>query len=148
MALGGGNVAGIMILFTRYVLASVLVVTAAVGQPARMGGGGERAFATVPMVGKGTWEDPRRPAFVAEAGIAFRYQVSDDGNTALVELAPGSVRELARLEAQLKAEPGARLFRSNTHKLGEITAEMRKLKRDFDPDSVAKPANAVVTGAN
>lgn len=132
--------------FTRYLMAGVFVVAAA--QPARMGGGGEQALVTVPMVGKGTWKDPRRPAFVAEAGIAYRYQVSDDGSTALVELAPGSVGELARLEAQLKTEPRARLFRSNTHKLDEITAEMRKFKRDFDPEPVAKPVNAAVNGAN
>jgi len=125
-----------------------LFVASGLAQPARVGGGGERAFATVPMVGAGTWEDPKRPAFVTEAGIAFRYQVSDDGKTALVELAPGSVRELARLEAQLKTEPRARLFRSHTHKLGEITAELRKLKRDFDPDSMAKPAAAASVGAN
>ena len=44
------------------------------------------------MVGAGTWADPKRPAFVREAGVPFRYQVSDDGTMALVEVRRKKVR--------------------------------------------------------
>ncbi len=54
----------------------------------------ERVYAAVPMTGRGTWADPRRPLFAPVASqmrsgarsgvIAFHYVLSDDGKTALV----------------------------------------------------------------
>ena len=49
-----------------------------------------RVLAVVPVVGKGTWNDPKRPMFAAAAAsstdrtgiIAFQQQLSDDGQFA------------------------------------------------------------------
>ena len=56
----------------------------------------ERIYAIVPMVGAGTWDDPKRPMFapvpqqttlVSRTGIiAFNHVESDDGNFALIEI--------------------------------------------------------------
>jgi hypothetical protein len=52
----------------------------------------ERLICVVPMIGSGTHEDPRRPMFAPIPGkgspdgiLAFAYQLSDDGQHALVE---------------------------------------------------------------
>jgi len=54
----------------RYII-TVLSLMAAFAQPSRVGGSGERYLIVVPMVGAGTFEDPKRPAFLREAGVAF-----------------------------------------------------------------------------
>ena len=101
----------------------------------------ERIVAIVPMVGAGTWDDPKRPMFVpgrqeargATPGItAFRYQVSDDGRFAIVEFQAPSRRELkAILESTasgVKALDPTRLTKA------QAEAELKLLKRDFDLD--------------
>jgi len=53
----------------------------------------ERVLLVVPMVGAGTYSDPRRPLFAPAPGErrtpngihSFSYEVSDDGKFALVE---------------------------------------------------------------
>jgi len=58
----------------------------------------ERLVCIVPMIGSGTYEDPRRPAYAptsneqgqAEPGLGilgYSFQISDDGQFALVEFA-------------------------------------------------------------
>lgn len=68
-----------------------------------------RAYCIVPMVGSGTLTDPRRPMFapapvaatavptaVDRTGIvAYQFQISDDGNSALVEFVAVSRAGLA-----------------------------------------------------
>ena len=81
----------------RYFLA-VLSLMAVSAQSARIGGNGERFLVLVPMVGAGTFEDPKRPAFLREAGVAFRYQLSDDGATAIAEVSPRGPLEMVKLE--------------------------------------------------
>src|SRR5713226_5098147 len=54
-----------------------------------------RLLCVVPMVGKGTWSDPKRPMYAPLPGAApstsrsgilgFVHQLSDDGQVALVE---------------------------------------------------------------
>ncbi len=94
------------------------------------------------MVGKGTWEDPKRPAIVREAGVPFSFQSSDDGTMALVEVSPRNVLEMQKLEEQLKKEPRAKLFRPGKDKLADAVAEFRKWKRDFDPSTFQKAGGA------
>jgi hypothetical protein len=100
-----------------------------------MGGSGVKALLTVPMIGAGTWDDPRRPALVREAGVGFRYQVSDDGTMALVEAAPGDLAGMAKLEELAKKEPRAKVFRPERDKHADVVAAFKLLKKDFDPAS-------------
>ena len=94
--------------------------------------GGGKTLLTVPMVGAGTWEDPKRPAFVRETGVPFRYQVSDDGLTAIVEAMPRTLAESAKLDDLAKKEPRARLYRPEKDKQSDVLIELKKQKRDFD----------------
>jgi hypothetical protein len=94
--------------------------------------GGGKMLLTVPMVGAGTWEDPKRPAFVRETGVPFRYQVSDDGATAIVEAMPRTLAESAKLDDLAKKEPRARLYRPEKDKQSDVLIELKKQKRDFD----------------
>src|ERR1700683_1824305 len=64
-----------------------------------------RLYAIVPMVGSGTWDDPRRPMFApipqqttpgTRTGIiAFNHVESDDGNSALIEIVAANRSELS-----------------------------------------------------
>lgn len=101
----------------------------------------ERIVAIVPMIGAGTWDDPKRPMFVPGRGEArsatpgitsFRYQVSDDARFAIVEFQAPSRRELkAILESTasgVKALDPTRLTKA------QAEAELKLVKRDFDLD--------------
>lgn len=103
----------------------------------------ERILCVVPMVGRGTPEDPRRPDHVpwppkaeaAAAGrgiLAFAYQVSDDGQWALVELV---ARDRKALEPVLSdRRPSVKVFERGKAQAAEIQAEFRNYKRDFELD--------------
>lgn len=115
----------------------------------------ERIYCVVPIVGKGTWEDPKRPMFapsrleraaqrLAERGttepgkplariLGYRYQVSDDGRFALVEFRANHA--LAFDEIMAHRSPDVKIFRIGAAKRQEIEGEFRRHKRDFDWDS-------------
>jgi hypothetical protein len=108
-------------------------------QNPRLSGGGAKTLLVVPMIGSGTYSDPKRPAFVREAGLPFRMQVSDDGTMALVEVSGRTPGELRRLEEQVKTDARAKVFHAGKDKSADVVAEFRKYKKDFDPDSFALP---------
>jgi hypothetical protein len=124
---------------------------------------GERVLAIVPMVGTGTYEDPRRPAFVpspSEAAsaerdgyreegkglVSFAYETSDDGRFALVEFV---AREPEALRDVLEDEGGrvVRAFRKGVDARADIETEFRKYKRDFRLDRFARPAGSTAEGS-
>ncbi len=105
------------------------------GQNIRVGRAGQKALLAVPMVGTGTWADPKRPAFVRESGAPFRFQVSDDGTMALVEASPRNLAEMAKLEEFVGKDARSVLFRPDKHPVSLVIAEFKKLKKDFDPES-------------
>ena len=109
-------------------------------QNVRFGEGGGKTLLAVPMVGAGTWADPKRPAFVREAGVPFRYQVSDDGTMALVEASPRNLAEMAKLAGLAKNDARAKVFRPEKDKKSDVEAEFKKLKKDFDPESFGRLA--------
>jgi hypothetical protein len=99
-----------------------------------------RLLCIVPMVGAGTDADPRRPAhapvFVPGAApsssgiIAYHYQLSDDGQYALVEF-------VARDRSAFKdilADRGmnVRTFEKGRDKLQDIEQEFRKHKKNIN----------------
>src|SRR5215469_7184103 len=69
----------------------------------------ERVYAILPIVGQGTWEDPKRPMFTPPPSamtpgdrsgiIAFHHEVSDDGQLALVEIVAADTPGLAAVLA-------------------------------------------------
>ena len=109
-------------------------------QNARIGEGGAKTMLAVPMVGTGTWEDPKRPAFVRESGVPFRFQVSDDGTMALVEASPRNLAEAAKLDGFVKNDARTKIFKSGKDKKADVEAEFKRLKKDFDPESFGRLA--------
>jgi len=115
----------------------------------------ERILCIVPMVGSGTWEDPRRPMFVPSPRekrqrasllrlaprrerisglrteiLSYHYELSDDGRYALVEFRARSPRAFERILAH--RGPGVKVFRPGRDRRERVEAEFRKYKRRFD----------------
>jgi hypothetical protein len=127
--------AGILYFIMRSLIAFLwMSLSVLPAQSARLGERSGKALMAAPMIGAGTWEDPRRPAFVQEARIPFQYQVSDDGTMALVEASPRNRAEMAKLEGLVKNDARAKIFRPEKDKKSDVEAEFKKLKKDFDPE--------------
>lgn len=108
-----------------------------------------RVLCVVPMIGTGTIADPIRPMFVpappdpskapdqavatAPPGIlAFQYQLSDDGNYALVELVGSDRNALAGVFNSTDAR--VKVFDLAKAKKNDIDTEFRKYKKTFSLD--------------
>lgn len=115
-----------------------LLILPVIGQSLLVGEGGGKRLLAVPMVGAGTWEDPKRPAIVVESGVPFRYQVSDDGTMALVEASPRNLAEMAKLDALAEKEPRAKVFKPGKDKKLDVETEFKRLKKDFDPEAFGR----------
>jgi hypothetical protein len=105
----------------------------------------ERLLCIAPMVGKGTWDDPRRPLFAPAPGevkpndrsgiIAWHFEPSDDGNFALVEFVAVNKAALARLIPT--NAPGVTIFERGKSKREDIEKAFKALKKNFDLDKFA-----------
>lgn len=118
-----------------------------------------RIYAIVPMVGSGTWADPRRPMFAPvvqqpvadqpvaqQAGtqqttpatrtgiIAFNSIESDDGNFALIEIVAANRKQLALITAQMTAAAvtGLQIFDRSTTPTATVQSAFQLLKQNFD----------------
>jgi hypothetical protein len=105
-----------------------------------------RAYAIVPMIGSGTWNDPMRPMFApaqqqmipgSRTGIiAFNQVQSDDGNFALVEIVAANAQQLAlitnQMTAQLSTATGFQLFNRSTTSAATVQTAFQSLKKNFD----------------
>ena len=114
----------------------------------------ERLWCVVPMVGQGTFDDPRRPQYAPLAGaaavdpstldasaipgiIAFSFQVSDDGNYALVEFV---ARDRAAFKDILADNrPVVQAFAKGTAKRADIESAFKLLKKNFDITTFGMP---------
>ena len=111
-----------------------------------------RVWAVVPMIGKGTLDDPRRPMFVpllseqadrAKKGdrsgiLGFSMQLSDDGKSALVEFigaTPADLKFIVNSNAS-----GVKAFERGVAKKEDIEAEFKKHKATFTLDSLTTGA--------
>jgi len=105
-----------------------------------------RVWAVVPLIGKGTPDDPRRPMFVpsraeqaarakgSRSGIlGYSMQVSDDGNFALVEFVGATPADLKFIVNARVA--GVKAFERGTATKADIEAEFQKYKRGFSLNS-------------
>jgi hypothetical protein len=101
----------------------------------------ERVVAIVPMVGRGTEDDPRRPMFAPlppgpyeersrDGIIAFTYQESDDGRYALVEFVALDRAAFKPILEEKRAD--IKVFHKGKTKRADIETEFRKFKRNFD----------------
>jgi hypothetical protein len=120
-----------------------------------------RVWAIVPLIGKGTSDDPKRPMFTpspadakaaadqdkadfAKTGkkkdpappviLSYSMQLSDDGNSALVEFVGLNPQALAFI-TQSKA-PGVKAFERGKATKQEIETEFKKVKASFTLDSL------------
>ncbi|MEZ5356824.1 MAG: hypothetical protein R2762_29655, partial [Bryobacteraceae bacterium] len=107
----------------------------------------ERLIAVVPMIGSGTYEDPKRPLLTpasvkADDGIlAYSYELSDDGKSAIVEIV---ARDRKALQPILNAgRADVKAFLKGRDKLEDVEREVRKVKKDF---AVEKMPGAGVRG--
>jgi hypothetical protein len=114
----------------------------------------ERLWCVVPMVGKGTFDDPRRPQYAPLPGaaavdpsvvnpntvpaiIAFSFQVSDDGNYALVEFVARD--RVAFKDILADTRPTVQAFVKGTATRGDIETAFKALKKDFDITTFGVP---------
>lgn len=103
-----------------------------------------RIYAIVPMIGSGTWDDPKRPMFAPvpqqmtpgnRTGIiAFNHVESDDGNFALIEIVTANRSELAKVTSTMTAAtaPGLQIFDRSTTSQATVQTAFQALKKDFD----------------
>ena len=108
---------------------------------------GPKLIGIVPLTGKGTWEDPRRPDLPKEMSGNFHWLPSDDGRWAIVEIGEGTgseamVQEVRRLAKEGSAN-GIRLFRPGIHAKELVEAEIRRLRSSFSMDDLSAAARAV-----
>ena len=103
----------------------------------------ERLLCVVPMVGAGTYEDPRRPAYAPatplpdqapsrEGILAFAYQLSDDEQFALVEFVAVS-RSAFR---DILTDTNVKAFVKGKVKRSVIESEFKKYKTNLDLDKL------------
>jgi len=100
-----------------------------------------RVVAIVPMVGRGVQDDLRKPMLTELPGVvAWRAEVSDDGQFALVEIV---MKERRLTDAvfthpglgQARAQnPNLKAERKENGRAGDVFAEFAKMKRGFRPE--------------
>jgi hypothetical protein len=100
----------------------------------------ERVIAVVPLVGRGTRSDPKRPLYapapreinaVSRNGIiGFTYLTSDDGHFALVEFTALTRAGLA----PILADKSIQTFLKGKDKRQDIDVVLKRFKKDFDWD--------------
>jgi len=100
----------------------------------------ERVLVVVPLVGKGTLADPKRPLYApmpsamnpaSRTGIlGFTHVMSDDGKFALVEFVARDRSAFKDILADTTLKP----FIKGVHKREDVLTEFQKYKKDFSFD--------------
>lgn len=110
----------------------------------------ERVICIVPMVGRGTYEDPKRPLFAPVAMgdeekaagrgiVSFSYQLSDDGKFAVMEMVARDRREFWPVLGG--SRPDVKVFERGRSDPAVVEAEIRKYLKDFDLSRFGARAN-------
>ncbi|MEZ5404507.1 MAG: hypothetical protein R2729_32815 [Bryobacteraceae bacterium] len=109
---------------------------------------GERSLLVVPMTGAGTNENPRRPLLMPGRGeelpagiVSIRYEESDDGKFALVEVVARDRKSLEAALQSVSGRPDVRRFDKGVSRKEDIEAEFRGKKRGFDLDRFVTHGN-------
>ena len=112
----------------------------------------ERVVVVCPLIGKGTYADPRRPAIVparlkreakeregavgTDVVMAYAWVPTDDGKSAIVEIVvrdTAAMREFTREAGKVAA---VTLFERGKQTPAALDNELRKVKKDFDRRSL------------
>jgi len=127
-------------LINPYILLIVSAVCheMAAGQNMAAFGAGEVILVVSPLAGKGTLDDPVRPAIVAQLKqaigtkpIRYRWIPSDDKKLAVVEIRvmePEVAAEGRRIAASM---PQTSYFERGAKSRAEVLEEIRKVRKDF-----------------
>lgn len=101
------------------------------------GDGFERIIVIVPMTGRGTYEDPRRPLYVPaqlapnkDGILSFEYELTDDGARAIVTLKAVDRKAFAQILSERRAD--VKIFEPGKIRKEDAEVEIRKEKKDFD----------------
>ncbi|MEJ7606921.1 MAG: hypothetical protein WKF37_11785 [Bryobacteraceae bacterium] len=103
----------------------------------------ERVIAVVPMMGTGTYADPKRPLFApapAEMGKpgviqSFSWQPTDDGAMAIVEFV---AIDRDALKAVLTDRRAVKVFEKGKDKREDIERELKIYRKDFQLDKTKR----------
>ena len=97
----------------------------------------ERLYCVVPIIGKGTLEDPKRPMYApaplsmkpgSRTGIlAYQFETSDDGTMALVEFVAADRAAFA----PILADRTVKAFRKGKDKTVDVETEFKLHKKNF-----------------
>ena len=125
------------------VFLGAVVVFALCGPVVAQTWGGERLIVVVPLVGKGTFDDPVRPELPWEAlgsreAVGYRWELSDDKRQAIVFLTSGRVGQLRALPAKAQGL-GLGLRVIEHERLGKdgVEVELRKIRKDLTLEKLA-----------
>lgn len=97
----------------------------------------ERVLVIVPLVGAGTYQDPKRPLFApdpgekvddAEALLSFEWTPTDDGQFAIAEFVARDPKILAEIVADRRV---VKAFIKGKAKKDDIETELKKHRKDF-----------------
>jgi len=104
----------------------------------------ERIFIACPLTGSGTYADPKRPLFVPAPSqmnpanrsgvIAWHFDLSDDGRTALVEVVLANKSAVSSAFASLAALPATSTFLKGRDSRVAVETAFKALKKNFDLD--------------
>lgn len=108
----------------------------------------ERAIVVSPLTGKGTYDDPLRPAVIparlkrdekeraeakgADVILGYAWTPTDDGKSAIVEVVVRDGEAMAEFRRSLASVAQSRVFERGKEAPTLVDSELRKLKKEFD----------------
>ena len=106
-----------------------------------------RVLVVCPLVGEGTYSDPKRPALIPAqfnpdptSGLelirAFAWLPSDDGTQAIVEIVVRDAAALTQLRRAARSVAGTTFHDRAAPPRSASHEALRRLRKDFDPDSL------------
>jgi hypothetical protein len=99
----------------------------------------ERILCVVPLIGNGTWEDPKRPMYAplpSEMGrgksgiLAYYHEPTDDGTLAIVQFVVADHSALQALRTSFG--PLVKVLDPKKDKQSDMEATLKALQKNFD----------------
>lgn len=96
-----------------------------------------------PMVGKGTYDDPRRPAVMkaaekqeeGEQVASYRYLISDDGRSAIVEIS--GLDGVKRADLRTRTDLVTDVIEKEQMRKEDAESVLKRVKKDFRWEDLA-----------
>lgn len=103
----------------------------------------ERILLSVPLIGTGSYVDPRRPMYIParfepskDGIIEFHFDITDDGKRAIVELVATDRRAFDAILSDKRGD--VKIFEPGKQKKEDVEIEVKKEKKDFDMDKLGR----------